>query len=380
MKNDSDFDKLNQIIPQITEAPIATLLNNPILDPALTKYFFAAQLIIQYLTFCLQCLDQAVSDLHMSVYKMETEKQDAAKVIKKQNDDLNYLQKKLNRVQHSCKKCSKTFVSEDMLDVHITRKHHRHQDDGTKEPDVVVKDMNLINTIKLELEVKHLKERLNNAEKVPSPRKAVCSCCCNNEPRKNSHEIGIQSNLGEQKEADDNITDLKEQMEKLIDTQFEMMQKWKTAQAENQTDVHKHGEEVELITQKFDHLLTVMENMNENFQTIKAGPGSGNDETISIKSKIMEIEKSQQLSHRKIHESLDRLDLDYVEKLGDIQIELGKISKYLADEKTEQIRGVKVLEEVNSVPQTTDRAVQHTAIVHHVIESESGKCSACAFL
>jgi zinc finger protein DZIP1 len=359
IKSESNFEQLAQLIPHVAEAPIATLMNSHILDPALVKYFMAAQLIAQYLTFCLQCLDQAVSELHQTICELETDKQATAAVVRRQNDELNHLQRKVSRLQAG---------------------HRRKRVADEAEGDASAKDLNLINTIKLELEVKHLKERLNNAEKelhdrrtdtlqptpivvatpVPSPRRFSCSCSCrnNDQPTKSVQDVGIQSNLDEAKEADDKTVDLLEMMERMCEAQSELAQKWKPLN-DQRLQNQPGGREVELFTQKFEHLESLVTNLSQNLETMRSRPDSGEEKAVNqlIRTKISEIERSQELGQQKLQE----LDSAYGEKLGDIRTELGKLAQFLADEKKPP----------PMVRQTEMKAVQ--AMVHSVPSEDVGE-------
>lgn len=58
-----DYDFLQKLIPKIIEAPMQSILNSSILDPAVASLFRLAQLSLQYLSFCQQFMDFALFDL-----------------------------------------------------------------------------------------------------------------------------------------------------------------------------------------------------------------------------------------------------------------------------------------------------------------------------
>lgn len=58
-----DYEFLERILPQIIEAPMQTILNAAVLDPAVASLFRLAQLSLQYLSFCQQFMDHTLYDL-----------------------------------------------------------------------------------------------------------------------------------------------------------------------------------------------------------------------------------------------------------------------------------------------------------------------------
>lgn len=61
--DNQDYDFLQKIIPKIIEAPMQSILNTAILDPAVSSLFRLAQLSLQYLSFCQQFMDHTLYDL-----------------------------------------------------------------------------------------------------------------------------------------------------------------------------------------------------------------------------------------------------------------------------------------------------------------------------
>lgn len=125
-------------------------------------------------------------------------------IVEKRNQEIELLQRNLKRQESlnqptfPCTKCTKNFCSSLLLENHIRRKHPQVQESKDN-------DANLINTIKLELEIKKLKDRLNATEKELMDelmdKKIDCQQCKQNNQRK-FQSIGVQSNF-EEKEKDD---------------------------------------------------------------------------------------------------------------------------------------------------------------------------------
>ena len=154
-------------------------MNTRILDPAIAKIYTLSQLSLQYLLFCTRFLDKSVSTLRENLYTCQKDTFELQEKLKERNAELHQAKKKSKRLEsnlmedlYSCQKCTKNFESQLFLDSHMSRKHHES------------KDQDLINTIKLELEIKQLKERLNLTEKeLMNPKSVACEKCLQNEKR-----------------------------------------------------------------------------------------------------------------------------------------------------------------------------------------------------
>lgn len=162
-----NVNAIEKTLPALTHAPIGGLVNNPVLDNNIRKYLLLAQLGLQFLVFNKKCLEKTLNGLKSIIDTLTKDNAKLVKLVKKKNDEVTTLQKQYEHLQRTpknvfpCFKCAKHFTSIDFLEDHIRRKH--------SDPELNVQtpkdDTNLINTIKLELEVKQLKERLNLAEK-----------------------------------------------------------------------------------------------------------------------------------------------------------------------------------------------------------------------
>ncbi|XP_055606752.1 cilium assembly protein DZIP1L [Uranotaenia lowii] len=237
ISSEKDYEKLDDFIPHIAQVSIGTLLTNRILDPAIGKYFILAQFSIQYLLFCKQFLDETVVEIRNTAQDAQKEHSRLEKICRRKNEELIVLNRKLQKAESlqaqttvfPCSKCTKNFISSELLNAHVVRKHQDHfvmtnstaSIGGSELPAQTRKlsetDANLINTIKLELEVKQLKERLNAAEKdlmEQRNRDHRCHQCYNGQniqPKSKKppieevifHSIAIQSNLEDVKDINE---------------------------------------------------------------------------------------------------------------------------------------------------------------------------------
>jgi zinc finger protein DZIP1 len=211
--NESKFEKLNEFIQFAIESSVSNLfINTNILDPAIAKIFDLSQLSLQYILFCARFLDKSLVALRESVFEYQQEIIRHQEIIHNKNADIEQYRKKLKRQEalksgiYPCKKCTKNFETNELLQAHMERKHASECKD---------KDLNLINTIKLELEIKQLKERLNTAEKklieANTCAKMECETCLKNKARV-FKSIGIQINYEEKEKNDKEKEEIDEKL------------------------------------------------------------------------------------------------------------------------------------------------------------------------
>ncbi|GAB0095609.1 hypothetical protein DMENIID0001_110070 [Sergentomyia squamirostris] len=305
--HDSDFERLEIVIPHLTDAPLGTILNNSVLDSGISKYFCLAQLSLQYLTFCCNFLEKTVVSLRKNVYNIEKDKQKLLKAYKKQKQELFQVHKKIFKSElnenktYSCEQCTKNFVNSDLLSDHYERKHsssHRTVDG----------DKNLVNNIMLELEIKQLKQKLNDAQK--------------EKENKSQASIGIQSNLEEEKDKDESlhshrqlIIDSQHQLVDLLKAQLNAMDDWKT------TEMQRHQEEtqefkvaykkaISLMSQKSCIVLnrTKLDQFSIPAEQVSFGFSGKEDLVKEWQKKYQDLEASYKESHDKMNSIL--MDLD----------------------------------------------------------------------
>ena len=190
-------------------------------------------------------------------------------ILQSRDEEILLLQKKLQKQEilhrkvYPCTRCTKNFISSELLSVHISRKHKHNEESKS----IVDKDSNLINTIKLELEIKQLKERLNNSEKeLMDNRKIVvqeCQKCIENSLKQFFH-VGIQSNF-EVKEKDEKENDYieKRDLQEILSSQLKQFEEWKIAEEQkNSSEIldlrTKLDKTIELLKHKEDNTVTPM--------------------------------------------------------------------------------------------------------------------------
>uniref|UniRef100_A0A182PYI7 GINS complex subunit 4 n=1 Tax=Anopheles epiroticus TaxID=199890 RepID=A0A182PYI7_9DIPT len=358
--SEKDYEKLDEFIPHIAEVPIGSVLNNRILDPAIGKYFVLAQFSVQYLLFCKKFLDETVLEIRNTVQSLQDENVRLEKLNKKRTEEVILLQRKLQRVEtmeqqyakaiYPCTKCTKNFISSELLNAHMMRKHAsiaQRPVEHTFERKPATTDINLINTIKLELEVKQLKERLNAAEKdlhmhrTKHHRCRVCSedssSATERPPAKVLHSVAIQSNMTDDKDSNDKIAqtqtdtltrsvecetvaeevprerahdcDLisKSDLKSFLEEQKSLFENWK--KEERQT----LNQEMESVKRNLVNVIQTMEHSERNTPTPVV------DDSNIWKDRYHELEKIYQNSQRQCQESVASLENVYAQKMKQLE-------------------------------------------------------------
>ncbi|XP_044751282.1 zinc finger protein DZIP1 isoform X2 [Coccinella septempunctata] len=152
-----DVGIIEQFLPSVVQYNIDTNEHLGILDPNFLKLFRMSQLAVEYLLFCKKYLDHNVIMLkdEMKEVKMENYELRTFNDELKQHTDT--LLSKLKRKEEltttfKCNKCSKAFSTEEYLSAHIARRHTSKNVE--------------ISGLDIEMEIKEIKEKLNNNEKL----------------------------------------------------------------------------------------------------------------------------------------------------------------------------------------------------------------------
>ena len=343
--SEQNFEQINGVLDHISEAPLASILDSNILDSGIAKYFIISQFAIQFLLFCRKFLEETVTELRESHGSSQMEIATLRKSLSEANNEILQLHKKITQMEaiheviYPCHLCTKNFVSSDALSLHISRKHQGNNGKLEKRPDgqhSLLKerenDMALINTIKLELEIKQLKERLNNTEKeikdknIESnntyPTKSIETAL---EPKISTHSIGIQSNLSEIKERDDKSDDdlsiSSENRQKLclLQEKLQDFERWKEEQkvqnSEFLTEINKKLKE-------FSAALEVAKNNDMHEQKVGTSSAVENLEML-LSKRIEDIGKA---NASKLDEIVNKIETNYKDKLDKLEAELKKIN------------------------------------------------------
>lgn len=207
---ENELDRLDSVQNHLSEAPLSRLLlHNSVLDGSVVKYFELAQLSIQFLLFCKKFLDQSVTTLRNNFCELRRKNEKLERLCKRRSEELllavhhqekRQLYKPRGYEEGSmpvvCPKCCKDAINSTGMEIEkatTAELAHHHQSitkatvnqpndrsgrveegennrntaaDGeeNRSPRHENQDINLINAIKLKLEVKHLRVRLAEVE------------------------------------------------------------------------------------------------------------------------------------------------------------------------------------------------------------------------
>ncbi|KAH8268360.1 hypothetical protein KR026_005502 [Drosophila bipectinata] len=358
---EQNFELVDKALGHLSEAPLGTVLETHILDSGIAKYFVMSQYAIQYLICCRTYLDECVSDLKEAHTSAQQEIATLRKSLGESNNEVVQLHKRITQIEairevvYPCHLCPKNFISNEALNIHIGRKHRialqspsltsapGKDKDKDKDKD---NDVHLINTIKMELEIKQLKERLNAAERNIKERSSGGSKRVS--PRQEQRTVGIQSNLAESKEKDENsedareseATERKEQLTGLAE-RLSNFEEWQLQLKEN-NEVF-----IQDINKKLEGLSHALEQSKQTSATTPpledrvATPNLEDLERI-LTEKVAEIGK---ISANKLEEVVYHLEMGYKDKLEALERELKQLSA-----RKEQPEPVKIIPNASKIP------------------------------
>ncbi|KAH8311043.1 hypothetical protein KR044_004013 [Drosophila immigrans] len=344
---EQNFEVVDDALQHLSEAPLGTALETHILDSGIAKYFIMSQYAIQYLIYCRTYLDESVGELREAHATAQQEIAKLRQSLGESNNEVIQLHKKITQIEairevvFPCHLCTKNFISNDALNVHIGRKHRVGTPTTSigKEKD---NDMQLINTIKMELEIKQLKERLNAAERNIKERNS--SSRHHASPRQdqattttNVRTVGIQSTLAEYKDKDEHSSEAmgseaserKQQLHGLAErlSNFEV---W-------QTQLKQSNEQfIQDINHKLEDLSHALEQTKQRAESkvTTVAAASAEDRVATpcledlermLSEKVAEIGK---VSANKLEEVVYQLEMGYKDKLEALERELKRLTEH----------------------------------------------------
>ncbi|XP_044729714.1 zinc finger protein DZIP1 [Chrysoperla carnea] len=303
-----------------------------ILDPKFVKLFRLAQLTIEYLIFCLHYLDKGFVLLqdNISVIRKENEelreevfqKEKSIQKYKKRLSDLQSIYKNNGDVSteeiFQCEICKKQFINEVFLNAHQTRRQHTTIS-NPQPPDIVTEQFldNNSDTQKLFIEIKELKERLNNTEYILKSEKAdkpvsdtIDSCITKIDKdiqvdliSKSYSDDSVQCNLGEDDEK---------KREQLTTIQMELKQ-WREDEA------NKIFDQLEKIKEKFN------ENVEKVHQTtitdnLLLDKGTSDNELHSFQELEEKFDKKLESNIERLKNELTNQERNWRDKLASLEL------------------------------------------------------------
>uniref|UniRef100_A0A1B0GDS2 C2H2-type domain-containing protein n=1 Tax=Glossina morsitans morsitans TaxID=37546 RepID=A0A1B0GDS2_GLOMM len=375
---DQNLEQIDDVVGHLSEVPLGSILETNILDSGIAKYFLLSQFSVQYLLFCRTFLAETVNDLRESHSSAQMEVATLKRSLSEANNEILQLHKKITQMEaiheviYPCHLCTKNFISNDALNLHISRKHNTKVERKPETPCLIAKerehDLNLINTIKLELEIKQLKERLNNAEReikekslsnskrsTPQPNRSPKGT----EELKSKQSIGIQSNLTELKERDDNNENAIDHKDQILILQEKLndFETWKQTQKEENSeffrDIQKKlGELTEAFEACKNQKEKTQDEIEQEIHNVHSTAPSIEHLEDFLSRKVEDISKQ---SSDKLEKMILKLQQNYKEKLEEMQNDFKKVAavniennnqnEQLHKKNTSDVKGIKRSEE-----------------------------------
>ncbi|XP_061941460.1 cilium assembly protein DZIP1L isoform X3 [Apis cerana] len=173
-----DFHSIDENINNVIDYCLESEYDVKILDPNFVKLFCLAQLAVEYLLYCKQYLDHSVmilkDELKLKIeenIKLKKEIATLEEIVKhvkeKVKEKSKLIETKIgdtNGEIYKCPHCPKSFISSMFVSAHIIRRHTHTSDLYMSVSPIHEHYRN--ETEKLHNEIKNLKERLNETEKV----------------------------------------------------------------------------------------------------------------------------------------------------------------------------------------------------------------------
>ncbi|XP_034661249.1 zinc finger protein DZIP1L [Drosophila subobscura] len=380
---EQNFELVDKALQHLSEAPLGTVLETHILDSGIAKYFVMSQYAIQYLICCRTYLDECVTDLREAHEISQQEIANLRKSLVESSNEVVQLHKRITEIEairevvYPCHLCTKNFINNEALNVHIGRKHRVGTPPSlganAKDKD---NDMNLINTIKMELEIKQLKERLNAAERNIKERSSGSK---RPSPRQDQRNVGIQSNLSEAKEKDElhsevlesEASERKEQMHGLAErlSNFEV---WQSEQKQsNEQFIQDINQKLEGLSHALEQSKKSSSNSHEATTPLQATPTPRLEDLERILTeKVTEI---GQISANKLEEVVTQLETGYNDKLQALERELKQLRMRKEDKQLPKPQPVASVHSAGTskIPKPVSRKEETTAErIRKQVESE----------
>ncbi|XP_063993118.1 cilium assembly protein DZIP1L [Diachasmimorpha longicaudata] len=325
---DRDFLTIDENVNSVVDYSLETAYDIKILDPNFVKIFRLAQLSVEYLLYCRQYLDQSViilkDDLKQRLeetHKLRRELSSAEEQIKefkdKSRDKYKWLEKKFSDSSgeiHKCPHCPKTFISSVFMTSHMTRRHSIQSlaaSPGHEEYRAEAE--------KLHNEIKTLKERLNETERIirSEPGKLQDSIS----PRA-LHSRKIESN--DRQRIEEEYEKYREEMSNLRSILFGEI---RSVDATGRKIVDQHDERNELVKQQGEEIQRLRDQLkNQALEISESQVKLNHQENQYWQSKIQEIERQHQVDIERLNQQLiinqqttERMKLDYTSKI--VQLE-----------------------------------------------------------
>ncbi|XP_014472281.1 PREDICTED: zinc finger protein Dzip1 isoform X2 [Dinoponera quadriceps] len=330
-----DFSTIDENINNVIDYCLENEYDVKILDSNFVKLFRLAQLSVEYLLYCKQYLDHSViilkDELRLKIEQnvgMKKEITTLEETIRNLKEKSKERSNKLIEARigdstgeiYKCPHCPKTFVSALFVNAHVARRHLYISDTSTSPP---MHEHYRAETEKLHNEIKTLKERLNQTERViMNESDKLLGNTDRNYIRnmsKNEYKVVTTDSKQEQKKYEEDISSLKNMLFNEIRALKEKEQNINESilEANVKTFISQQEKEIEsLRSQLLERLTPSIENMQVKLQT----------QEDYWKAKLEDMEAQHHRDIEKLttelkvtQQATDRTKTEYASKVHDLE-------------------------------------------------------------
>ncbi|XP_015110390.1 zinc finger protein DZIP1 [Diachasma alloeum] len=369
LMRERDFLTIDENVNNVVDYSLESAYDIKILDPNFVKIFRLAQLSVEYLLYCRQYLDQSViilkDDLKLRLeenHKLKRELSTADEQIKdlkeKSREKHKWLEKKFSDSSgeiHKCPHCPKTFISSVFMTSHMTR---RHSTQSLPTPSPVHEEYRA-EAEKLHNEIKTLKERLNETERIIRSESGKLHESISN--TRVLHSRKIESN--DRQKIEEEYEKYREEMSNLRSILFSEV---RNIEGTERKHWDKHDERNELVKQLGEEIQRLRDQLQtQAFQISDSQSKLNTQENQYWQSKIQELEKQHQLDIQRLNQQLilnqqttEKMRMDYTSKIVQLEEKSRNYVDTVVQRESHETGIVQAIRDVDTSDTETDAKVE----------------------
>ncbi|KAF7996787.1 hypothetical protein HCN44_002433 [Aphidius gifuensis] len=333
---DRDFLTIDENVNNVVDYSLENEYDVKILDPNFVKLFRLSQLAVEYLLYCKQYLDHSVIILKDELrLKLEengklkkdllTAEENIQELKDKFKDKQKYIEAKFSDSHgeiHKCPQCPKTFISSVFMNSHLTR---RHSNVTISSPE---HEKYRAEAEKLNNEIKNLKERLNETERLI--RNDTIKKFDNDLSNDIKNSLSIDRSIYQEKKIEDEHRRYREEISNLKSMLFNELRNLKSNDNDKkllENDDTFGNTWKEQIRQQENEIKILKDNIqirtNQDIENIKLKLNSQEEFWLT---KINDINKQHKFDIDKLYKQLkineqswDYMKNDYLKKINDLE-------------------------------------------------------------
>ncbi|XP_058803039.1 cilium assembly protein DZIP1 [Phymastichus coffea] len=381
-----DFQTVDDNVNNVIDYGLESEYDVKILDPNFVKLFRLAQLAVEYLLYCKQYLDFTFAVLKDEFKLKLEENKELESKVKELKEEMKRMEEKYKEKSkvldiksdiHKCPHCPKTFVSASFANAHLVRRHSNLSNVFLSSSPA--HEEYKAETEKLKDEIKSLKERLNQTERVIRNEPSNKNEISRKERLMSSMEDGDSAYEDQYRRYQEEINNLKT----ILFTEIRNIKR-KESNLSNQENDNNNESIKQLVNHQEDEIQRLKNQMQDHLTS------NANDFQTKLakqeeywKSKIEQLENQ----HRKdidnlfielkvTQESANHMKLEYEEKVSFLEKQSIDQSKLLSSQ-SEQLKNLSkgMLDsqklKINESENKTSQTAEKESLTEDTMDSES---------